>query len=398
MASTSMFSVDEVRRRARRRLPRMVYDFVEGGALDERTMRRNLAAYEAVSLQQRILVDVAGTSTATRVLGQEFATPIVVSPMGMLTVCHPSADVAVAAAAARAGSAFVHSPWSGVSIEEAHAAAGGRMWEQIAFWKTRADTDEHLARARDLGIDTIVVAGDVTLSSKRERDIRHGTSMPPKPPLRDVVDVALHPGWVVRWLTGRKMTYGTYRIDGRPIRMGEMARWMGDNNDRRASWDDVAALRRAWDGQLLVKGIMTPQDARIAIDHGADGVYVSNHGGRQFDAQPSTLDVLPAIAEAVNGRGAVVVDGGVRRGSDVVAALAAGADLVGAGRPFAYGLSAGGRDGVARVFEILADELETAMGFVAATRVAELGAGRRAVEEHAAADREPQPAGVDPGD
>lgn len=372
MASKSMFSVDEVQRRARRRLPRMVYDFVEGGALDERTIRRNRAAFEAVSLQQRILVDVAEISTATRVLGQDFTTPIIVAPMGMLTVCHPSADVAVASAAASAGSLFVHSPWSGVSIEEAHAAAGGRLWEQIAFWKQRTHTDEHLARARNLGVETIVVAGDVTLSSRRERDLRHGTSMPPKPPLRDVVDVSMHPAWIARWLTGRKMTYGTYRIDGRPIRMGEMSRWMEDNNDRRASWDDVAQLRRQWDGQLLVKGIMTPEDAELALACGADGVYVSNHGGRQFDAQPSTLDVLPAIAETVNGRGAVVVDGGVRRGSDVVAVLAAGADLVGTGRPFAHGLSADGRDGVARVFEILADELEIAMGFVGATRVADL--------------------------
>ncbi|MCH1883987.1 alpha-hydroxy acid oxidase [Agrococcus sp. ARC_14] len=395
MAIQSMFSVDEVQRRARRRLPKMVYDFVEGGALDERTLGRNRDAFAAVSLQQRILVDLAEISTATRVLGQEFATPIIVSPMGMLTVCHPAADVAVAAAAASAGSLFVHSPWSGVSIEEAHAAAEGRLWEQIAFWKTQDHTDEHLSRAHNLGVETIVVAGDVTLSSKRERDLRHGTSMPPKPPLRDVVDVSMHPGWVARWLTGRKMTYGTYSIDGRPIRMGEMARWMGDNNNRRASWDDVAALRRKWDGQLLVKGIMTPEDAQIALDHGADGVYVSNHGGRQFDAQPSTLDVLPAIAEAVNGRAAIVVDGGVRRGSDVVAALAAGADLVGAGRPFAYGLSAGGRDGVARVFEILADELETAMGFVAATGIPELAGRRRPVEKPTAPLREPSPAGRD---
>lgn len=384
MAVTSLFSVDEVERRARRRLPKMVFDFIEGGALDERTVRRNLAAFEEVSLQQRILVDLTETATSTRVLGQDFATPIIVSPMGMLTVCHPAADVAVASAASSAGSLFVHSPWSGVSIEETHAAAGGRLWEQIAFWKNQDHTDQHLARARNLGVDTIVVAGDVTVSSKRERDLRHGTSMPPKPPLRDVLDVSMHPGWVTRWLTGRKMTYGTYSIDGRPIKMREMSQWMHDNNNRGATWDDVAALRRRWDGRLLVKGIMTPEDAELALQCGADGVYVSNHGGRQFDAQSSTLAVLPAIADTVNGRGAVVVDGGVRRGSDVVAALSAGADLVGAGRPFAYGLSANGRAGVARVFEILAEELETAMGFVAATRVADLSPRHRAADDRAA--------------
>lgn len=368
-----MFNVEQMRQRARRRLPKMVFDFLEGGALDERTLRRNQEAFQSALLRQRILVDVEQVSTVTRVLGQDLDVPIIVSPMGLLTVCHPDADVAMATAARAAGSLVIHSPWSGVSIEETHEAAGGRLWEQISFWKQPEETDRHLARARNLGVDTIVIAGDVAVSSKRERDLRHGTSMPPKPPLRDVLDVSLHPGWVTRWLSGRKMTWGTYDIDGRAIRMAEMSGWMERNENARATWEDVARIRRQWDGKLLVKGIMTPEDAELALANGADGVFVSNHGGRQFDGQPGTFDVLPAIADAVNGRGAVVVDGGVRRGSDVVAALSAGADVVAAGRPFAYGLSAGGRSGVARVFEILAEEFETAMGFVGATSVATLG-------------------------
>ena len=369
----TMFNVEQMRQRARRRLPKMVFDFLEGGALDERTLRRNQEAFQSALLRQRILVDVEQVSTSTRVLGQDLDVPIIVSPMGLLTVCHPDADVAMATAARAAGSLVIHSPWSGVSIEETHEAAGGRLWEQISFWKQPEETDRHLARARNLGVDTIVIAGDVAVSSKRERDLRHGTSMPPKPPLRDVLDVSLHPGWVTRWLSGRKMTWGTYDIDGRAIRMAEMSGWMERNENARATWEDVARIRRQWDGKLLVKGIMTPEDAELALANGADGVFVSNHGGRQFDGQPGTFDVLPAIADAVNGRGAIVVDGGVRRGSDVVAALSAGADVVAAGRPFAYGLSAGGRNGVARVFEILAEELETAMGFVGATSVAMLG-------------------------
>lgn len=368
-----MFNVEQMRQRARRRLPKMVFDFLEGGALDERTLRRNQEAFQNALLRQRILVDVEQVSTSTRVLGQDLDVPIIVSPMGLLTVCHPDADVAMATAARAAGSLVIHSPWSGVSIEETHEAAGGRLWEQISFWKQPEETDRHLARARNLGVETIVIAGDVAVSSKRERDLRHGTSMPPKPPLRDVLDVSLHPGWVTRWLSGRKMTWGTYDIDGRAIRMAEMSGWMERNENPRATWEDVARIRRQWNGKLLVKGIMTPEDAELALAHGADGVFVSNHGGRQFDGQPGTFDVLPSIADAVNGRGAVVVDGGVRRGSDVVAALSAGADVVAAGRPFAYGLSAGGRNGVARVFEILAEELETAMGFVGATSVAKLG-------------------------
>ena len=365
-------SVEQMRRRAVRRLPLMVSDFLDGGALDEFTLQRNRAAFEAVRLRQRVLVDLGKIDTSTQVLGRKFEIPMIVSPMGLLTVCHPDADVAVAGAAGAAGSLVIHSPWSGVSIEETFEAAGGSLWEQISFWKQPEETEQHLARARNLGVDTIVVAGDVAVSSKRERDLRHGTSMPPKPPLRDVFDVALHPGWVARWLTGRKMTWGTYEIAGRPIKMAEMEHWMERNENPRATWDDVAELRRKWDGQLLVKGIMTPEDAALALQHGADGVFISNHGGRQFDGQPGTLDVLPAIAEEVNGRGAVVLDGGIRRGSDIVAGLSAGADLVAGGRPFAYGLSASGRAGVDRVFEILQSEFETAMGFVGATSVSQL--------------------------
>lgn len=365
-------SVEQMRRRAVRRLPLMVSDFLDGGALDEFTLQRNRAAFEAIRLRQRVLVDLGKIDTSTQVLGRKFEIPMIVSPMGLLTVCHPDADVAVAGAAGAAGSLVIHSPWSGVSIEETFEAAGGSLWEQISFWKQPEETEQHLARARNLGVDTIVVAGDVAVSSKRERDLRHGTSMPPKPPLRDVFDVALHPGWVARWLTGRKMTWGTYEIAGRPIKMAEMEHWMERNENPRATWDDVAELRRKWDGQLLVKGIMTPEDAALALQHGADGVFISNHGGRQFDGQPGTLDVLPAIAEEVNGRGAVVLDGGIRRGSDIVAALSAGADLVAGGRPFAYGLSASGRAGVDRVFEILQSEFETAMGFVGATSVSQL--------------------------
>ncbi|MBS3181537.1 alpha-hydroxy acid oxidase [Leucobacter manosquensis] len=370
-----MMSVEQMQRGAVRRLPKMVSDFLDGGALDETTLRRNREAYEAVSLRQRVLVNLERIDPMTTVLGHGYDVPMIVSPMGLLTVCHPDADVAIAAAARAAGSLMVHSPWSGVSIEETFEAAGGRMWEQIAFWRQPGETDQHLSRARNLGVDTIVVAGDVAVSSKRERDLRHGTSMPPKPPVRDVLDVALHPRWVTRWLTGRKMTWGTYAISGRPIKMSEMERWMESNGgNTRATWDDVAELRRRWDGRLLVKGIMTPEDAELALHHGADGVFVSNHGGRQFDGQPGTLDVLPAIAEAVNGRGAVIVDGGVRRGSDIVTAIAAGADLVAGGRPFAYGLAAGGRAGVERVFEILLDELRTAMGSVGSTQISDLGA------------------------
>lgn len=368
----TIHSIEDLRNRARRRLPAMVFDFIEGGALDELTLRRNREALDAHLLTQRVLVDTSQRHATTSILGTRLDLPLVVSPMGLLTVCHPDADVAIARAAAAAGSVFVHSPWSGCSLEEVTDAAAGRVWAQIAFWNDAAETRRHIDRAQALGIDTLVVAGDVAVSSKRDRDLRHGTGMPPRPPLRDVVDTALHPGWVVRWLLGRSMTWGNYRIDGRAIRMREMEAWMERNENQTATWDDIARLRSSWTGNIVVKGVMTPEDSRLAIEHGADGVFVSNHGGRQFDSQQATIEALPGVVDAVDGRAAVIVDGGVRRGSDIAKALSLGADAAAAGRPFALGLAAAGQAGVDRAFEVLHDELLTVMGFLGVTRVDEM--------------------------
>lgn len=362
-------SIDDLRRRAKRRLPAMVYDFIEGGALDELTLRRNREALEAQLLPQRVLVDTSQRHATASILGTRLDLPLVVSPMGLLTVCHPDADVAIARAAAIAGSVFVHSPWSGCSLEEVADAAPGRVWSQIAFWNDASETERHIDRAEALHIDTLVVAGDVAVSSKRDRDLRHGSGMPPRPPLRDVIDTVCHPGWVLRWLFGRRMTWGSYRIDGRAIRMREMDGWMEQNSNPSASWDDIARLRSRWKGNLVVKGVMTQADARLAIDHGVDGIFVSNHGGRQFDGQIATIEALPSVVDAIDGRAAVIMDGGIRRGSDIAKALSLGADAAAAGRPFALGLAAGGQRGAERAFELLHDELLTVMGFLGASRV-----------------------------
>lgn len=365
-------SVGDLQRLARRRLPRMVSDFLEGGALDETSLARNRSALAEISFTQRVLVDVALRSTETELFENALDLPLIVSPMGLLTVLHPEADVAIARAAAAAGSIFIHSPWSGCSVEEVAAAAPGRVWSQIAFWRDDEQTRRHVDAARAMEIDTLVVAGDVGLSSKRDRDLRHGTGVPPHPPLRDLLDIARHPRWLLRLATGRKLTYGSYVVDGRPMRAREMASWMAVNENPAATWEHVARLRRQWPGRVVVKGVMSVADARRAIEVGADGVFVSNHGGRQFDDQPATAEVLPEIADAVSGRAAVIFDGGVRRGADVAKAIALGADAVAAGRPFAFGLAAGGEAGARSAFEILAGELRTVMGFVGARTVRDL--------------------------
>lgn len=350
----------------------MISDYLEGGALDETTMRANEERFDALMLRQRSFVDLTDLDTSTTVLGHSLAMPLMVAPMGMLTIFHPGSDPAVARAAVRAGSIFIHSAWAGCSLEEVAKVAEDRLWAQVAFWKDPAETAGYVKRARAAGVETLVVAGDVGSSSKRERDLHHGLSMPPRPPVADYFNAATRPGWLWRWLTGRKMTYGNYEINGRPLRMDEMNSWMASNKNPGATWDDLARLRAEWPGKLVVKGIMDAEDAVRAVDEGTDAVFVSNHGGRQFDSQPATIDVLPSIADAVGGRAEIYLDGGIRRGHDIAKAVALGARAVLAGRPFAYALATGGEPAVDRVFGILRDELKGAMGFVGRTSTAEL--------------------------
>lgn len=365
-------SIDDYRRAAKRKLPRMIYDYLEGGALDESTVRANRTSLDGILLRQRNFVDLTGLDTSTTLLGDDVRLPLLVSPMGMLTIFNPGSDIAVAGAAAAAGSIFVHSAWAGCSIEEVVDSTSATVWAQVGLWKDSQEVSAYLDRLKALGVETLVIAGDVSSSSKRERDLRHGLSMPPRPPVADYLRTATKPGWVWGWRTGRPMTYGNYSVDSRPMKMSEMNRWMADNKNKAVTWSDIADIRRRWSGKVAIKGIMNGEDAKHAVDQGVDAVFVSNHGGRQFDAQPSTIDVLPEVVEAVAGRAQVFVDGGIRRGHDIVKAVALGADAVMAGRPFAYALAARGQAGVEHAFSIFHEELVGAMGFVGATRVPDL--------------------------
>ncbi|WP_347039601.1 alpha-hydroxy acid oxidase [Glutamicibacter halophytocola] len=372
MRNKWIVSIDDYRRASRWHLPKMITDYLDGGALDEITTRANRESLDALMLRQRSMVDLSDLRTDATVLGQQIDLPLIVAPMGMLTIFHPGSDPAVARAAVNAGSIFIHSAWAGCALEEVAPIAGDKLWAQVAFWKDPEETESYIKRARKAGVKTLVVAGDVGSSSKRERDLHHGLSMPPRPPVVDYLTTAMRPQWIYRWLTGRKMTYGNYSIDGQPPRMDEMNQWMAKNKNPGANWADFARLREQWDGNLVIKGIMDPEDAARAVDEGADGIFISNHGGRQFDAQPATIDVLPSIVSAVNGRAEIYLDGGIRRGHDMVKAIGLGATAVMAGRPFAYALATGGEPAVSKAFKILHDEFKGAMGFVGKTRVSEI--------------------------
>jgi isopentenyl diphosphate isomerase/L-lactate dehydrogenase-like FMN-dependent dehydrogenase len=346
----------------------MVMDFLDGGALDEITLRANVDDLARINLQQRVLRDVSTIDLSVTVLGRTLATPTAIAPMGLLSLFRPDADVSLARAAHRAGTIFVHSAWSGAPLKEVAAAAPGSVWSQITFWPDARLVDQHLQRAADSGIEVLVVAADVSVSSKRDRDLRNGFTMEGRPSVGSVLNAATKPGWLRAFLMGPRVTFGDQSVDGKPMNLKQMQAFM-EHENASATWSDVQRLRSAWPGKIVVKGIMSADDARAAIDAGADAVYVSNHGGRQFDAQPSTAAALPAIANAVSGQVAVFVDGGIRRGSDIVKLTALGADLCLVGRPAVYGLVDSGPAGARCVLQILTDETAVALAFCGATKL-----------------------------
>lgn len=360
----------------------MVFDYLEGGALDEVTLRANEAAFRGAALTQRVYADAGHIDQSTTVLGRRLELPLLVSPMGLLGLFHPDADLGIARAAAAAGSIFIHSAWSSLPLEQVMQAAPENTWAQVQLWNDTDLTRDHVARARDVGSEVLVIAGDVAFSSKRERDMRHGLGLPPKPPLRDVIDTALHPAWLLGLLRGPAITWGNYTDRGRRLRLRELDDFMHRNQRPSASWDDIDRLRSGWPGKLVIKGVMAPEDADRAMALGVDGLLVSNHGGRQFDGQLATLDVLPDIVDAVAGRGEVYVDSGIRRGADLLRATALGARAGSIGRLAAYALAAGGQHAVELLFAMLQAEHRTAMGFVGARSIDE--ADRRILAGRAA--------------
>jgi L-lactate dehydrogenase (cytochrome) len=356
-----IYSIEDARRRAARALPRPLFDYIDGGADDEVTMGENVRAFREVTFRPRMAVGAAEPTTATTLLGIPLSIPVILAPAGLVRFMHPDGAVGVARAAADKGIVSVLSTVAGTSLEEVAAGSGGPMWFQLYSPGGPAQTEELVRRAHGAGYRGLVVTVDTAALGHRERDVRHGVAQPfdltPARAARLAAQVAVRPRWLAAMarsgLRPGAVAAGPER-SGRPVDPSARVMAMGASP---FSWDDVGAIRRAWSGPLLVKGVLTAEDAARALATGADGVVVSNHGGRQLDGAPATMRALPAIVDAVAGKGAVVLDSGVRRGSDVVKALAAGADAVMIGRAYLYGLAAGGQAGVARVLDVLEAEM-----------------------------------------
>ena len=368
------WNIEGLRLQAKRRLPRAVFDFIDGGAEDERTLGENRAAFSRVRLQRRVLVNVAKVDTATTILGQPASLPIAIAPTGAVGFGWRGGDLAVARAAADFGIPFSLSTSATASIERIAEATSGRHWFQAYFFKEREYTFGLIERARKAGYDTLMVTADLPVGGKRERDFRNDFSIPFRFTPRNVLDFATRPLWALDMLLrGVPQLENLAGMAPRGTDTRNLVSSVGRDQDASLDWEVVKRVRGVWPGKLLIKGVMHPADAEQAISVGCDGVIVSNHGGRQLDGEVGSFDALPGVVRAVGGRAAVLMDGGIRRGSDIVKALAAGAQAAMIGRATYYGVCAGGEAGARRALEILQDELVRTMQLCGVTRVADIG-------------------------
>ncbi|MFM2290015.1 MAG: hypothetical protein RL684_3158, partial [Pseudomonadota bacterium] len=355
------FDVADVGRLARRRLPRPIWNYLAGGADDEVTMGRNARSFEQYDLLPRMLVDVSTIDLSTTVLGETVKSPVVLAPTGMPGLLHGHAERAIARSAARHGMLYVVSTLASTTIEDIAAAADGPKCFQVYILRNKSITEELVDRARAAGFTSLCLTVDSVVGGNRERDWRSGMTMPPRLTLPNLVDVALHPRWLAQYLLSPRLQFANVEKHFTTGDRGNMVRFLGSQFATNITWNDLEWLAKRWNGPIAVKGMMTAEGARMAVDAGATALVLSNHGGRQLDRTPAPIEMLPEVVAAVGNRAEVLIDGGIRRGTDVLMALALGAKACMIGRPFLYGLAAGGEAGVDRVLGLLTNELTRGM-------------------------------------
>ncbi len=367
-------NIEDLRQLARKRLPRAVFDFFDGGAEDEVTLRENRAAFERVRLLPKVLVNVAEVDMRTPIFGVESKLPMAIAPTGGISAGRAGAELALARAAKAFGVPFTLATPAAFTIERVAEEAGGRLWLQLYAVRDREFREKLVLRAKNSGYEAMLVTVDLPVSGKRERDPRNGFVTPYKPNWRNSRDVLFKPAWLLEIL--RHGLPGMANFEGYRFSTPagtDIATAVGREMDAGLDWEALKRLRDLWPRKLLLKGVERPDDAERAAALGCDGVVVSNHGGRQLDGAAATLDALPHIAKAVGNKLTVLLDGGVRRGVDILKARALGAQAVLTGRATLFGVIAGGEPGARRALEILSTELERAMQLCGARSVAEIG-------------------------
>jgi isopentenyl diphosphate isomerase/L-lactate dehydrogenase-like FMN-dependent dehydrogenase len=361
MRISRALNIEDLRELASRRVPRIVFNYIDGGAEEEWTLRENRRAFEAVTFRPRQAVAVPACDLRTRVLGMELSMPVLLAPVGYLRVMHPDGEIAAARAAGRAGIGVILSTVSGHRLEDVKAASTGQVWYQLYLTGGRAAAENAMRRALDIGYTVLVITIDSTVIGRRDREVRDGMeqllrgSIWSKIPLTP--QIFARPGWLTRFLLdgGLPDMPNIVTPDRGVLRVRDAHAAM---NRQAFSWGDMQWIRALWKGPIVIKGVLTADDAKRSIEHGAAAVVVSNHGGRQLDGVPASLQVLPEVVAAVNGQAEILMDSGIRRGSDIVKAICLGALAVLCGRAYVYGLAAAGEAGVTRALEILRSDLE----------------------------------------
>ena len=371
------YNIADLREAARKRLPRGLFEFVDRGVEDEIALANNLDSFRRIKLWNRVLVDIDGIDLSSTLLGAKVAMPIAISPTGLAGLCWHEGELALAKAAAKAGIPYTLANGSITAMEKIAKEAGGRLWFQIYMWRDRELTYGTVRRARDAGFETLVVTVDTGFGGNREYNKRNGFGVPFEFTHKNIPDFILHPGWVERVVLRYIRSSGFPRHWNYPEGYQSILAKDGKGKSRtmrgeNATWEDIDKLRALWPGHLLVKGIVHPEDAKQAVAHGADGIVISNHGGRSLDGAPAPLDVLPAIVDAVGSRTTILLDSGIRRGSDIVKALALGANAVMAGRASLYGIAVGGEAGAAHALSLLRKEFRQTMGYVGCLKVGDV--------------------------
>ncbi len=375
VASPRVINIEDLRRLAHKRLPRVVYEFLDGAAEDETTLAANCSAFDAYTFRPRHAVSMTDCDLRTTVLGSEVSFPVLLAPVGCTRVMHHEGEIAIARAAGAAGTTYILPTASGHLLEDVMAAASGPLWYQLYLIGGREAAEAVLVRAEKVGFSALVVTIDTPVAGMRERDFRNGmkelASRKFFPKIPFLPQLLKHPRWLANFLLdGGAPTLPNVVVPGRgPVPLLDV----GASLARSAvTWNDFSWIRQVWHGPIVVKGVLTGDDARRAVDHGAVAVVVSNHGGRQLDSVPASLDVLPEVVEAVGNQVEVLMDGGIRRGTDIVKAICLGARAVLIGRAYAYGLSAAGQAGVTRALDILRADVDRTLRLLGCTSVSAL--------------------------
>ncbi len=365
--------VEDLRKQMQRRVPRMFYDYCESGSWTESTLEANETDLQAIKFRQRVAIDVSERSTAMKMLGQDVPMPVALAPTGLTGMQHADGEILAAQAAEAFGVPFTLSTMSSCSIEDVAANTSKPFWFQLYVMRDRNFIRNLVERAKAANCSALMITLDLQIMGQRHKDVRNGLSAPPKLTLGNIMNLATKPSWCLGMLGTRRRQFRNIvgHVEGVKD-MSSLADWTASQFDPRLSWEDVAEIRRMWDGKVILKGILDAEDAKQAVNVGADAIVVSNHGGRQLDGAASSIAALPAIVDAVGDKTEVWMDGGIRTGQDVLRAVALGARGTLIGRAFLYGLGAGGRAGVTRVLEILHKELDLTMALCGRSNLSEV--------------------------